>query len=245
MATFNELIAQLNASSDNILSNANRLNTTANNMNQTLDGMGIQEVSGIEGLAPERTVGGQVYADQQINNQYSDMAEGDFGYPSANSQLPEQGIMSQAKNLFQQYISSGGLMGMAFKGIGSLLPQRSQSDRYMLDTYGGYGDMGGQDKYGYNIINAANNYMVPGSNSFRSAQLEGLRGLDQNLANQFYMDNYNKTYDEVYKDSQQKIDPFNQTIDVGSGADYYGGNDNNSGSFGSSVNDNSNFSDYS
>jgi hypothetical protein len=63
------------------------------------------------------------------------------------------------------------------------------------------------------------------------------------------MDNYNKTYDEVYKDSQQKIDPFNQTIDVGSGADYYGGNDNNndnnSGSFGSSVNDNSNFSDYS
>jgi len=245
MATFNELIAQLNASSDNILSNANRLDTTANNMNQTLDGMGIREVSGIEGLAPERTVGGQVYADQQINNQYSDMAEGDFGYPSANSQLPEQGIMSQAKNLFQQYISSGGLMGMAFKGMGSLLPQRSQSDRYMLDTYGGYGDMGGQDKYGYNIINAANNYMVPGSNSFRSAQLEGLRGLDQNLANQFYMDNYNKTYDEVYKDSQQKIDPFNQTIDVGSGADYYGGNDNNSGSFGSSVNDNSNFSDYS
>ena len=245
MATFNELIAQLNASSDNILANAAKTNIVADDMNQTLDGMGIQEVSGIEGLAPERTVGGQVYADQQINNQYSDMAEGDFGYPSANSQLPEQGIMSQAKNLFQQYISSGGLMGMAFKGIGSLLPQRSQPDRYMLDTYGGYGDMGGQDKYGYNIINAANNYMVPGSNSFRSAQLEGLRGLDQNLANQFYMDNYNKTYDEVYKDSQQKIDPFNQTIDVGSGADYYGGNDNNSGSFGSSVNDNSNFSDYS
>jgi len=68
--------------------------------------------------------------------------------------------------------------------------------------------------------------MVPGSSSFRSAQLEGLRGLDQNVANQFYMDNYGKTYDQVYRDSQQKIDPFNQTVDVGSGADYYGGNDN-------------------
>ena len=247
MATFNELIAQLNASSDNILSNANRLDTTANNMNQTLDGMGIQEVSGIEGLAPERTVGGQVYADQQINNQYSDMAPGDFGYPSANSQLPEQGIMGQAKNLFQQYISSGGLMGMAANVIGGMLPQRSQSDRYMLDTYGGYGDMGGQDKYGYNIINAANNYMAPGSSSFRSAQLEGLRGLDQNLANQFYIDNYGKTYDQVYKDSQQKIDPFNQNIDVGSGADYYGGGNNQAdgsggytGGFDSSTN---NYSD--
>ena len=245
MATFNELIAQLNASSDNILANAAKTKIVADDMNQTLDGMGIQEVSGIEGLAPERTVGGQVYADQQINNQYSDMAPGDFGYPSANSQLPEQGIMSQAKNLFQQYIGSGGLMGMAFKGIGSLLPQRSQSDRYMLDTYGGYGNMGGQDKYGYNIINAANNYMVPGSNSFRSAQLEGLRGLDQTIANDFYQQNYGKTYDQVYTDSQNKIDPFNQTVDVGSGADYYGGNDNNSGSFGSSVNDNSDFSDYS
>ena len=245
MATFNELIAQLNASSDNILANAAKTNIVADDMNQTLDGMGIQEVSSIEGLAPGRTIGEQVYADQQINNQYSDMAPGDFGYPSANSQLPEQGIMSQAKNLFQQYIGSGGLMGMAFKGIGSLLPQRSQSDRYMLDTYGGYGNMGGQDKYGYNIINAANNYMVPGSNSFRSAQLEGLRGLDQTIANDFYQQNYGKTYDQVYTDSQNKIDPFNQTVDVGSGADYYGGNDNNSGSFGSSVNDNSDFSDYS
>ena len=53
MATLNELIAQLNASSDNILSNANSLNTTANNMNQTLDGMGVNEISGIEGLIPD------------------------------------------------------------------------------------------------------------------------------------------------------------------------------------------------
>jgi len=231
MATLNELIAQLNASTDNILSDASRLNTTADNMNQTLDGMGVKEVSGIAELAPGRTVGEQrdagMYASGQL--QYTDVLPQDYGYVSSGAQLPEQGLMSQAKDLFQKYISSGGILGMAANAIGGMLPQRSQLDRYMLDTYGGYGDMGLQDQYGYNIINAANNYMQPGSSSYRSAQLEALRGLDKNLANQFYMDNYGKTYDQVYKDAQKKTDPFSQDIDVGSGADYYGGNDNNSG----------------
>jgi len=231
MATLNELIAQLNASTDNILSDASRLNTTADNMNQTLDGMGVQEVSGIAELAPGRTIGEQrdagMYATGQL--QYSDVLPQDYGYVSSGAQLPKQGLMSQVKDLFQKYISSGGILGMAVNAIGGMLPQRSQLDRYMLDTYGGYGNMGLQDKYGYNIINAANNYMQPGSSSYRSAQLEALRGLDQNLANQFYMDNYGKTYDQVYKDAQKKTDPFSQDIDVGSGADYYGGNDNNSG----------------
>jgi hypothetical protein len=57
MATLNELIAQLNASTGNILSDASRLNTTADNMNQTLDGMGVQEVSGIAELATRRKTG--------------------------------------------------------------------------------------------------------------------------------------------------------------------------------------------
>jgi hypothetical protein len=231
MATLNELIAQLNASTDNILSDASRLNTTADNMNQTLDGMGVQEVSGIAELAPGRTIGEQrdagMYATGQL--QYSDVLPQDYGYVSSGAQLPKQGLMSQVKDLFQKYISSGGILGMAVNTIGGMLPQRSQLDRYMLDTYGGYGNMGLQDKYGYNIINAANNYMQPGSSSYRSAQLEALRGLDKNVANQFYMDNYGKTYNEVYKDAQKKTDPFSQDIDVGSGADYYGGNDNNSG----------------
>jgi len=231
MATLNELIAQLNASTDNILSDASRLNTTADNMNQTLDGMGVQEVSGIAELAPGRTIGEQrdagMYATGQL--QYSDVLPQDYGYVSSGAQLPKQGLMSQVKDLFQKYISSGGILGMAVNAIGGMLPQRSQLDRYMLDTYGGYGNMGLQDKYGYNIINAANNYMQPGSSSYRSAQLEALRGLDKNVANQFYMDNYGKTYNEVYKDAQKKTDPFSQDIDVGSGADYYGGNDNNSG----------------
>ena len=131
MATFNELIAQLNASSDNILANAAKTNIVADDMNQTLDDMGVQEVSGIAGLEPGRSIGDQrdfsMYNSGQL--QYTDVAPGDYGYVNNGSQLPEQGIMGQAKNLFQQYIGSGGLMGMEFKGIGSLLTQRSQSDR--------------------------------------------------------------------------------------------------------------------
>jgi len=237
MATLNELISQLNASSDNILADSAKANIVADDMNQTLDGMGVKEVSGIAQLAPGRTVGEQrdagMYSSGEL--QYEDVAPGDFRYVYTNPQAPERGLMGQAKNLVEQYVRSGGLLGLATRGIGSLfsmLPQRSQTNRYLLDTFGGYGRLGQQDKFGYNIINAANNYMTPGSNSFRSAQLESLRGLNPNLANQFYMDNYDKTFDQVYTDSQQRIDPFNQTVDVGSGADYYGGNDQPDGSGG-------------
>ena len=49
MATLNELIAALNASSDNILANADRLNTTADSMNQNLDGiLGVEEVQPLD-----------------------------------------------------------------------------------------------------------------------------------------------------------------------------------------------------
>ena len=33
---------------------------------------------------------------------------------------------------------------------------------------------GQQDKFGYNVVSGADNYLDPGSNSFRSHQLEGL-----------------------------------------------------------------------
>ena len=231
MATLNELIAQLNASTDNILSDASRLNTTADNMNQTLDGMGVQEVSGIAELAPGRTVGEQrdagMYDSGQL--QYTDVLPQDYGYVGSGAQFPEQGIMSQIKNAVMDYVKSGGILGIAANILGGFLPKESSTNKFLLDTYGGYGPYGRQDKFGYNVVSAMDNYMQPGSSSFRSAQLESLRGLDQNLANQFYMDNYGKTYDEVYKDAQKKTDPFSQDIDVGSGADYYGGNDNNTG----------------
>ena len=231
MATLNELIAQLNASTDNILSDASRLNTTADNMNQTLDDIGVQEISGIAELTPGRTVGEQrdagMYDSGQL--QYTDVLPQDYGYVGSGAQLPEQGIMSQIKNAVMNYVKSGGILGIGANILGGLLPKESSTNKFLLDTYGGYGPYGRQDKFGYNVVSAMGNYMQPGSSSYRSAQLEALRGLDQNLANEFYMDNYGKTYDQVYKDAQKKTDPFSQDIDVGSGADYYGGNDNNSG----------------
>ncbi len=190
-------------------------------------GIGVEEVSGIAELQP---------------NKYEGVTS-DMGYVGSNASFPKKGLMGQINN----FIGSGGLLGMAARGIGSMIPQRPSSEPYMLDTYGGYGDMGRQDKFGYNIVSGADNYLDPGSNSFRSHQLQAIRGLNPNIANQFYMDNYGKTYDQVYKDSQNKIDPFNQTIDVGSGADYYGGGNNQAdgsggytGGFDSSTN---NYSD--
>ena len=40
----------------------------------------LKELSEISGVQTPRTIGEQVYSDQQINNQYSDTAPGDFGY---------------------------------------------------------------------------------------------------------------------------------------------------------------------
>ena len=232
MATLNELIAQLNASSDNILSDAGKLNTTADNMNQTLDGMGVQEVSGIEQLTPGRTIGEQRDADMYATGQlqYSDVLPQDYGYMADSSgvQLPQQGIMSQIKNAITDYIQSGGILGIGANILGGLLPKESSTNKVLLDTYGGYGPLGRKDKFGYNVVNAMDNYMQPGSSSYRSAQLAALKGLDQNLANEFYMDNYGMTYGDVYKDAQKKTDPFNQE-DVGYATDYYGGNGNDSG----------------
>ena len=267
MATFNELIAQLNASSDNILANAAKTNIVADDMNQTLDGIGIGEVSGIAELQPDRTIGEQIYADQQINNQYLDNTP-DFGYVTSKFQERDASmganydpfrynfnkVTSNIGDFANKYGKKlgGGIMSLAsgVPGLGlvmNMLPKNNPQNQFMLDTYGGYGDMGRQDKFGYNIVSGADNYLNPGSNSFRSHQLEGLRGLDQTIANDFYQQNYGKTYDQVYRDSQNKIDPFNQNIDVGSGADYYGGGDNQAdgsggytGGFDSSTN---NYSD--
>jgi len=256
MATLNELIAQLNASTGNILSDASRLNTTADNMNQTLDGMGVQEVSGIAELAPGRTVGEQrdagMYDSGQL--QYTDVAPSDYGFVGANAQLPEQGIISQIKNTVMDYVKSGGILGIGANILGGFLPKESSTNQFLLDTYGGYGPYGRQDKFGYNVVSMADNYMTPGSNSFRSHALEGLASLDQALANDFYQENYGLTFDQVKQDIQNKQNPFGpQPTNIGT-SDYYGGNDpsggfNDSrgkggGSFGDATND-AGFSDYS
>jgi len=207
----------------------------------------LKELSEISGVQTPRTIGEQVYADQQINNQYSDVAPGDFGYTGntqKNSQFYDpfhsnfQRLTQPLSNTFNKYAPqiAGGIMSLAsgIPGLGMLMgafkPDPYAQNR--LDMYGGYGQFGQQDKFGYNVGSTLmqNNFMQPGSNSFRSYALEGLGGLNQQLANDFYQDNYGLTFDQVKSDIQNKQNPFGpQPTNIGT-SDYYGGdNNNNSG----------------
>src|SRR6056300_1067363 len=120
MATLNELIAQLNASSDNILSDASKLNTTADNMNQTLDGIGVQEISGVAELLPDerqdiyRT---QIYTPEQQAYLPSDLQQvidsSSYALPQdLRTDIPPQGILSQIKDAITGYVKSGGILGI-------------------------------------------------------------------------------------------------------------------------------------
>ena len=207
----------------------------------------LKELSEISGVQTPRTIGEQVYADQQINNQYSDVAPGDFGYTGntqKNSQFYDpfhsnfQRLTQPLSNTFNKYAPqiAGGIMSLAsgIPGLGTLMgafkPDPYAQNR--LDMYGGYGQFGQQDKFGYNVGSTLmqNNFMQPGSNSFRSYALEGLGGLNQQLANDFYQDNYGLTFDQVKSNIQNKQNPFGpQPTNIGT-SDYYGGdNNNNSG----------------
>ena len=203
----------------------------------------LKELSEISGVQTPRTIGEQVYADQQINNQYSDVAPGDFGYTGntqKNSQFYDpfhsnfQRLTQPLSNTFNKYAPqiAGGIMNLAsgIPGLGmimNMLPKNNPQNQFMLDSYGGYGDMGRQDKFGYNVVSQFDNYMQPGSNSFRSHAYENLMGLNQNIANDFYQDNYGLTFDQVKSNIQNKQNPFGpQPTNIGT-SDYYGGDNNN------------------
>ena len=258
MATLNELIAQLNASSDNILANAAKTNIIADDMNQTLDGMGVQEVSGIQDIAPGRTIGEQrdagMYASGEL--QYDDVAEGDYGFTGKiqdGSKFQDpfySGLMQLTqpfKNTFNKYSPQiiGGLFSLAsgIPGAGFLI-NAIRPDPYaqnLKDMYGVGTNSAGftVDKYGYTLNNSPN-YQKMGTNSFRSAALDGLRSLDPVAANNFYQDTYGKTFDEVKKDIQRKKDPFGSAAIIDMGSDYQGGginenNDFNAGAVGNNA----------
>jgi hypothetical protein len=82
-----------------------------------------------------------------------------------------------------------------------------------------------KDKFGYNVgpTLLQSNFLQPGSSSFRSYALEGLKNLDRGIAEDFYQTNYGKSFDEVKKDIQQKKNPFGpQDPNIGT-SDYQGG----------------------
>lgn len=232
----------------------------------------LSVASGVQEIAPGRTIGEQVY-DSSINTVSQDTNLGSDTYAGSITPYSESydpfhaGIMKltqPVRNTFNKYGPQvlGGLFSLAsgIPGAGFLM-NAIRPDPYAqnrIDMYGAYRGSDGfiKDKFGYNVGSTLmkNNFMEPGSNSFRSYALEGLASLDQNLANDFYSDNYGLTFEQVKDMVQKKEDPFGpQPTNIGT-SDYYGGNDpsggfNDSsgkggGSFGDATND-AGFSDYS
>lgn len=232
----------------------------------------LSVASGVQEIAPGRTIGEQVY-DSSINTVSQDTNLGSDTYAGSITPYSESydpfhaGIMKltqPVRNTFNKYGPQvlGGLFSLAsgIPGAGFLM-NAIRPDPYAqnrIDMYGAYRGSDGfiKDKFGYNVGSTLmkNNFMEPGSNSFRSYALEGLAGLDQNLANDFYSDNYGLTFNQVKDMIQKKENPFGpQPTNIGT-SDYYGGNDpsggfNDSsgkggGSFGDATND-AGFSDYS
>jgi hypothetical protein len=167
MATLNELIAQLNASTGNILSDASRLNTTADNMNQTLDDIGVQEISGIAELLPDERQ--DVYRQemlppntQQVMDSPSYTLPQDFDREGLreyiNQNNADQGVMSQIKNAITGYIKSGGILGIGTSILDALSPDMDPRTKALRNFYG-YDNVGRvpQDQLmaGYNPVSGS------------------------------------------------------------------------------------------
>ena len=209
----------------------------------------LSELSGVQQIAPGRTIGEQVY-DSSINTVSQDTDLGSDTYagsitPYSNNVDPFfsglQRVTQPLRNTFNQYAPqiAGGIMSLAtgIPGIGFLMGGLRNvfgTDPYAqnrINMYGGYGQFGQQDKFGYNVGSTLmkNNFMEPGSNSFRSYALEGLAGLNQNLANDFYSDNYGLTFEQVKDMVQNKENPFGpQPTNIGTSDYGYTGGDNDS-----------------
>ena len=211
-----------------------------------------------------RTIGEQVYEDQLASGQIQlpDVLPQDYGYTGLIEDESEfdtpytmrsrPGLLSvydrltgPIKSTFKKYGAPimGGLFS-AFTGIPGigLLMRNLPNDPYAqnrIDMYGAYRGPDGfiKDKFGYNVGNTLfkNNFMQPGSNSFRSYALQGLRNLDQNKADDYYQETYGKSFDEVKRDIQQKKNPFgSQDSNIGT-SDYQGGGGNQGGNIEGSV----------
>ena len=197
MATLNELIAQLNASTGNILSDASRLNTTADNMNQTLDGIGVQEISGVAELLPDERQDmyrQQIYTPEQqealpsTTQQVIDSSS--YALPQdLGTNIPPQGILSQIKDAAANYIQSGGIFGIGANILKGFLPEMDPRQSALRKFYG-YDSAGsvpqGQLMAGYNPVSGG---------LFGSSVNYGLQN-----AYQKRMDMINKTLARKYAD---------------------------------------------
>ena len=207
----------------------------------------INELSGILEINPVRTIGGQVY-DSMINtpSQNIDLAADTFVSdikPYSDDVDPMysglMGITKPIRETFKKYSPKimGGLFGLATGIPGASLlfdafGRATQPNVPNPMAQGVYTDPNTgffKDKFGYNVgpTILQSNFLQPGSSSFRSYALEGLRGLDRGIAEDFYQTNYGKSFEEVKKDIQQKKNPFGpQDPNIGT-SDYQGGGGGN------------------
>jgi len=199
MATLNELIAQLNASSDSILSDAGRMNIAADNMNQTLDGMGVKEISGVAELLPDAK-------DKYQENMYTGQLPVSFSNNITNESTAlvpnitdqnNNGIMSQIKDAIGNYFKGGGTLGMAANFLGNLAPDMDPR-QVALRNYYGSDNIGrvpqGQLMAGYNPVSGGLLNMVTGG-KFGQPTNYGLQ-----KAYQKRIDTINKTLARKYAD---------------------------------------------
>ena len=203
----------------------------------------LNELMGVLEIDPVRTIGGQVY-ESTINtpsqniNLGADTFESNIRPYSDNRDSMYSGLMSISKPIrdtFNKYGSkiAGGLFGLAtnIPGASFLFDAFGRANQPNVPNplaQGVYTDpntMFLKDKFGYNVgpTILQSNFLQPGSSSFRSYALEGLRGLDRGIAEDFYQTNYGKSFEEVKQDIQQKKNPFGpQDPNIGT-ADYQGG----------------------
>lgn len=217
------------------------------------------ELSGVQEIAPGRTIGEQVY-DSSINTVSQDTDLGSDTYAGSITPYSDQvdpfhsGLMKVTqplRNTFNKYAPNiaGGILSLAsgIPGLGLLMgafkPDPYAANR--INMYGGYGQYGLQDKFGYNVGSTLmkNNFMQPGSNSYRSYALEGLRSLDPVVANDYYQNTYGLSFDDVKSAIQQKEDPFGSAGIIDMGADYQGGGGNENRDFNNRSDREQSFSD--
>ena len=133
MATLNELIAALNAKSDSMLANAAKLNTTADNMNQTLDGiLGVEEVQPLDRDQTESFTTTNV-----VDGPQTEVGLTETGVPIIGAEAPTPpNFLSDTVDAVKDYIQGGGMIGIVARGIGSLLPERDPRQTALDNFYG-------------------------------------------------------------------------------------------------------------
>ena len=170
MATINELIAALNASSDNILANAAKLNTTADSMNQNLDGiLGVQEVQPLDRDETESFTTTNIVDGPQTEVGLTDTSKAIMG---TDTPAPRN-FLSDMAEAAKKYIQSGGLIGLGARGLGTLFgdlnnnPIDQFNRTFSVQQYGdpyGYnmtrGNLPGKDPFGINTVSQFGDYQI-------------------------------------------------------------------------------------